>query len=280
MDNKIRLVALDLDGTFLNEKKEITDGNRKAVIDAVKAGVQMIVSTGRPYSGIAVEEFLTMGMEYAITVNGAEIYRLADRKCMYLEGMENARAREIIAALKQFDIRIDFLMDGCGYGEASANDRIKELALPDIMKDYIRETRILVDDMDTFIGEKGVEIPKITLNFYMTEDGIYKDYDEVLHLLQGMDDISFLSGGYHNLEITKKGVTKGKSLQILTEMLGIDMKETMACGDSENDIDIMKAAAVGVAMANASEETKAAADYITLSNEEDGVAHAIYELVL
>ena len=77
---------------------------------------------------------------------------------------------------------------------------------------------------------------KITLNFYMTEDGIYKDYDEVLHLLQGMDDISFLSGGYHNLEITKKGVTKGKSLQILTEMLGIDMKETMACGDSENDI--------------------------------------------
>lgn len=280
MDNKIRLVALDLDGTFLNEKKEITDGNRKAVIEAVKAGVQMIVSTGRPYSGIAVEEFLAMGMEYAITVNGAEIYRLADRKCMYLEGMENARAREIIAALKQFDIRIDFLMDGCGYGEVSANDRIEELGLPDIMKDYIRETRILVDDMDTFIGEKGVEIPKITLNFYMTEDGIYKDYDEVLHLLQGMDDISFLSGGYHNLEITKKGVTKGKSLQILTEMLGIDMKETMACGDSENDIDIMKAAAVGVAMANASEETKAAADYITLSNEEDGVAHAIYELVL
>lgn len=280
MDNKIRLVALDLDGTFLNEKKEITDGNRKAVIEAVKAGVQMIVSTGRPYSGIAVEEFLAMGMEYAITVNGAEIYRLADRKCMYLEGMENARAREIIAALKQFDIRIDFLMDGCGYGEVSANDRIEELGLPDIMKDYIRETRILVDDMDTFIGEKGVEIPKITLNFYMTENGIYKDYDEVLHLLQGMDDISFLSGGYHNLEITKKGVTKGKSLQILTEMLGIDMKETMACGDSENDIDIMKAAAVGVAMANASEETKAAADYITLSNEEDGVAHVIYELVL
>lgn len=280
MGNKIKLVALDLDGTFLNEKKEITEGNRKAIIDAAKVGVRSVISTGRPYSGLAVDEFMEMGMEYAITVNGAEIYRLADRKCLYLEGMENSRAREIIVALKQYDIRIDFLMDGCGYGETSAHERIKELGLPDVMKDYIRETRILVDDMDAFIRDKGVEVPKITLNFYMTEEGIYKDYDEVLKLLQGMEDISFLSGGYHNLEITKKGVTKGKSLRILAEILGIDMNETMACGDSENDIDIMKTAAVGVAMANASEETKAAADYITLSNEEDGVAHVIYELVL
>ena len=66
----------------------------------------------------------------------------------------------------------------------------------------------------------------------------------------------------------------------MAEMLEIDMSETMACGDSENDIDILKAAKIGVAMGNASEETKAAADYITLSNEEDGVAHVIRELIL
>ena len=74
--------------------------------------------------------------------------------------------------------------------------------------------------------------------------------------------------------------SKGYTQRQLAEMLGVDMKETMACGDSENDIDILKAAGIGVAMANASEVTKEAADYVTLSNEEDGVAHAIYELVL
>lgn len=280
MKKDIKLIAVDLDGTFLNERKEITEGNRKAVMKAAAAGVQTVVSTGRPYAGMAVEEFISMGMEYAITVNGAEIYRLKDRKCMYLEGIENVRACEIISALKQLDIRIDFLMDGCGYGERSAHERIEELGLPDVMKDYIRDTRILVDDMQAFILEKGMEIPKITLNFYQLEDGSYKDYDKVVKLLEGMADISFLSGGYHNLEITKLGVNKGKSLRILAEMLGIDIGLTMACGDSENDIDILKAAAVGVAMSNAAEETKAAADYITLSNEEDGVAHVIYELVL
>ena len=206
--NKVKLLALDLDGTFLNEKKEITEGNRNAIIEAKKAGVQPVISTGRPYVALAVQEFLSMGMEYAITMNGAEIYRLADRKCMYLEGMDYVRALEIISALKKLDIRIDFLIDGCGYGEKSASDRIDELGIPDIMKDYIRNTRILVDDMETFIKEKGVEIPKITLNFYFTEDVRCKDYDEVLEVLEGMEDISFLSGGYHNLEITKKALQR------------------------------------------------------------------------
>lgn len=280
MCKKIKLIALDLDGTFLNEKKEITEGNRRAILDASRIGVKSVVSTGRPYSGLDVQEFLEMGMEYAITVNGAEIYRLADRRCMYAEGMENNRAREIISELKKYDIRIDFLMEGCGYGERLAEGRVEELGLPDVMKNYIRKTRILLDDMEAFIKEKNVGISKITLNFYLEEDGTYRDYEKVEKYLETLEDISFLSGGYHNLEITKKGVHKGKSLEVLADMLGIPVSETMACGDSENDIDMIKAAGVGVAMANASEETKEAADYITLSNEEDGVAFAIRELVL
>lgn len=280
MNRNIKLVALDLDGTFLNEKKEVTEGNRKAILEASKVGVQAVVSTGRPYTGFDVEDFLAMGMEYAITVNGAEIYRLADRKCMYEEGMDKLRACEIIDELKKFDIRIDVLVEGSGYGEKAAHSRIDEIGMPEVMRNYIRETRKLVDNLQDFIREKATTVPKITLNFYLTEEGEYKDYEKVVKLLEGMEDISFLSGGYHNLEITKKGVNKGKSLRILAEMLGVDMKETMACGDSENDIDILKAAGIGVAMANASEVTKEAADYVTLSNEEDGVAHAIYELVL
>ena len=88
-----------------------------------------------------------------------------------------------------------------------------------------------------------------------------------------------VSGGYSNLEFTRSGVDKGQGLIHLANHLGIPIEQTMAVGDSENDLEILKAAGTSVAMSNAIDEIKACADLVTLSNEEDGVAHAIYNFI-
>ncbi len=115
----------------------------------------------------------------------------------------------------------------------------------------------------------------MTLNFYPLPDGSFGHRSEVMALLSACPAVTWLSGGYHNLEFTRSGVTKGTGLRFLCEYLKIDMEQTMACGDTQNDMDILKTAGIGVAMGNATPEIREIADYVTLSNEESGVAHAI-----
>ena len=147
------------------------------------------------------------------------------------------------------------------------------------MQAYIQSSRSFVKNLPQFLRDNNLQIQKITMNFYQGEDGTYLDYENVLHMASADERLEVVSGGYHNLEITKKGATKGKGLHILADLLNIPMEQTMACGDTQNDLDIIQAAAIGVAMGNATEEVKQAADFVTLSNEEDGVAYAIRTLV-
>jgi len=122
-------------------------------------------------------------------------------------------------------------------------------------------------------------VEKATLNFALLEDGTLLNRDKTAEILDRYPQIEYLSGGFHNWEFTKKGVNKGSGLKFLAERIGVAVEETMACGDSQNDYSMLKAAKVAVAMGNAKEEIKAIADFITLSNEESGVGHAIEKFV-
>ena len=117
-------------------------------------------------------------------------------------------------------------------------------------------------------------------NFYPLPDGGFLYRNETIRLLSNCPDITFLSGGYNNLEFTKAGTSKGTGLLFLCRHLNISKEETLAIGDTQNDLDIIQTAAVGVAMDNAIPEVKKAADFITLSNEKDGVAHALCHFIL
>ena len=130
-------------------------------------------------------------------------------------------------------------------------------------------------DLAAYIQEKQLSVQKMTLNFYPLSDGTYKDREDVKNYLLSHSEVSSVCGGYHNLEFTKAGVHKGVGLARLAEYLNVAMGDTMAIGDTENDLQILRTAALGVAMGNATKEIKEAADYITLSNEEDGVAAAL-----
>ncbi|MBQ7372300.1 MAG: HAD hydrolase family protein [Blautia sp.] len=152
--------------------------------------------------------------------------------------------------------------------------------MPTSLLRYIRDTRTRVESLPEYLREKKENVQKITLNFYPVGDGTYWDRDWAIELLSGYPEVSFLTGGYHNLEFTKAGVKKGPGLLFLAGHLGIPLEETMAVGDTENDLDILRTAGLGVAMGNAQESVKQTADFITRTNEESGVAYALRRMVL
>lgn len=275
MKKDIKLIALDMDGTLFNQNSRISLPDQQAIRKASDHGAEVVISTGRPYIGLPKELLLDIGIRYAITTNGAAIYRLFDDTCIYANYMQPDEICPLIETLQKKEIHMDAFIDGSCYCLASCESKIGLLCMPESIRAYIRATRTFVDDLAAYIREHRLSVQKMTLNFYRQEDGSFLERSNVIEILASKPDITFLSGGYHNLEFTKKGTSKGMGLKWLCDYLGLSVTQTMACGDTENDIDILKTAAIGVAMGNATEEVKQIADFITLTNEKSGVAYAI-----
>lgn len=275
MSKTIKLVALDMDGTLFNHKSEISEQDKAAIRRITNAGVHVVISTGRPYVGLPVDLLNSIGIHYAITTNAAGIYTIPDRTCLHSDPMDPALICRILTELQKKDIHMDAFIDGNAYSQTSVQKYIDDLIFPDSVKAYIRSTRTITDDLVRLIQGKNLSVEKMTLNFLPQKDGTFRDREAVKDILRGFPEIEFLSGGFANLEFTRKGVNKGNGLRILCDLLGCSLEETMACGDSQNDLSMIQAAGVGVAMGNAADEVKEAADFVTLPNKESGVAYAI-----
>ena len=276
----VRLAALDLDGTLLNHEGQVTPRTRAALQAASDRGVVIVPTTGRPLGNLPPVVAQLPGVRYAITSNGAAVYHLPDRLCIHESAMEPALVCPIIEELQKKSIHMDAFINGDGFSQRSCEGKIDCLDMPTSIKRYIHRTRTFTDDLAAYIRVHNLNVQKMTLNFYPQEDGTFLYRDEVMQILSEHPEITFLSGGYHNLEFTRAGVTKGNGLTLLCSHLGVDIEETLACGDTQNDIDILKTAAIGVAMENALPEVKEIADFVTRSNENSGVAHAIRTFAL
>lgn len=273
------IIALDLDGTLFSRSGEITPYTKQQIRSAVEKGITVVISTGRPYIGLPIKEANELGIQYAITSNGAGIYRIADKTCLYEEGMDAPLAAELFRHLFKRHIYIDAFIHGDAYTQISNVDIIRHCAVPESVKNYILTTRERVDDLAAYLLEHNLTLQKATLNFELETDGVYVDREETKTFLLSRPEIHTVSGGYHNLEFTKAGVTKAKGLRFLCDYLNIPMEHSMVCGDSENDLDILKAAGLAVAMENAEESVKAVCDYVTTSCNEDGVGRAIANFI-
>ena len=274
------LIALDIDGTLINSNHEITPATRQAIHEARKAGAEIILSTGRVYNALPFHLLDGLDFQYAITTNGAAVYKLPDKTCLFENCMALNEFLPILAKLQACDIMIHLYIDGECYHTASKHRVIDQMDVSYKRKEYLHSIGNQVDDLVSFALEKGHPIQKVTLGFYPLPDGTYKHHDELENFLRSNPALSTVCGGDTTLEITKAGVSKGIGLRFLAEHLRIPMEQTIACGDSENDLDMLQTASIGVAMENASHLLKEAADFITCSNDEDGVAHMLHTLVL
>jgi len=275
MKKQIRLIALDLDGTLFNRDRQITPYTREMIKEAVSRGIAVVISTGRPYVGLPLEESAELGIQYAITTNGAAVYEIPGRKCLYEKCMSEDLSYKILQEVLKKHVHLDAFVHGDAITQTSTLEVIRHSSLPESTRNYILTTREQVADLCRYFRVNHLCLQKATINFERESDGTFVDREETKELLLSYPQIQVVSGGYNNLEFTGAGVTKGAGLRFLCEYLNIPVEHTMVCGDSENDKDIMETSGFAVAMGNADPEIKELADYVTTSNEEDGVGAAI-----
>lgn len=273
--SKIKLVAADMDGTLLNRDRKITKYTQKVIKEAIARGVYFVPATGRAVNALPEELKQIEGIRYGIFSNGATIYDLKEKKVLYKNQFPKKRVLELLEWSKQFDIMTSFSLGGQSYARESDMKNIDYYQLDENTKCVVQNSRKLVPNLENLLKEDGQAVEKITLLFRTMEER-----EKVRKGLGIFDDIQFSSSLPKNLEISKKGCNKGKGLSELAKILGINKEETMACGDADNDREMLESAGIAVVMENGLDSMKVIADYITASNQEDGVAKAIEKFVL
>ena len=273
----IKLIATDLDGTFVDDRKQLIAENVQAFKECAEQGIQIVPTTGRTIVGIPEEIRNLPGVRYVITSNGATIADLQSGEIISSRLMSAETVLRImeLARDSEDDIMYDAYVDGVGYTKQEFWDNLLHYVPNPAVLDLVRKTRKPVQDSIEHIRSLGADIEKINL-FFVTEDARVR----MRSVLADIPEVIVSSSLPNNLEINAAGADKGGALFRLAKLLGIRQEETMAFGDGENDISMLRMAGFGVAMENAEEHVKAVANHITVTNNEAGVAVALRKFVL
>jgi len=270
----IKLIAIDLDGTLLDSKKRLSDVNRQALIQCVQKGIWVVPCTGRTVHGIPEEIKGISGIRYAITTNGAVIEDMEEKAVIDTRMLSREKALELLHLVESYYVMYDPYIDRRGITEPRFYEHLSEYGLPPELQEMVVQTRDVHPNIIEFVEKNDKPVEKINLFFPEMEERARLRAE-----LEKRDDILVTSSIPNNLEINAIGATKGEAILRLASHLGLSGKQTMAIGDGENDFSMILKAGIGVAMKNGSKELHAAADYITDTNDENGVASAINRLV-
>ncbi|MDV2933469.1 Cof-type HAD-IIB family hydrolase [Enterococcus faecalis] len=267
----IKLVAIDLDGTLLNSQKEISLRNKQALMAAKQAGVKVVICTGRPLAAIGpyLEELgLQEEGDYSITFNGGLVQKndtgaIIEKTLMPLEAIH-----ELYQLATTLNMPFDVLSDEVVMQLPSAPNypsiysslnkllTFESYKLEELTPNRIYNKVVVAID-EAYLNERIKEIPA---SFY-----------ERFEIIKTRNNL---------LEFMPKGITKAYGISLLAKDLGIRAEEIMTLGDEENDLPMIEYAGLGVAMANAIPLVKEAADVVTDTNDQDGVAKAVEEYIL
>ncbi|ATO27346.1 phosphatase [Bacillus atrophaeus] len=285
----MKLIAIDLDGTLLNSKHQVSSENEKALHQARQEGIEVVVSTGRAHFDVA-SIFEPLGMKtWVISANGAAIHD-PDGGLFHCESIEKKRAYEILSWLEEENYYYEVFTNRAIYtphnGRELLNIELDRLTSANPEADLA----VLRQAAEVQYSQSGFEYIHSYRELFETEEQIdffnilgFSFYKEKLKAgwkkFENETDLTVVSSADHNFEIAGKRATKGQALERLAKKLGIPMNETAAVGDSLNDYSMLKAAGKSVAMGNAREDIKAMADAVTLTNDEHGVAHMISHLL-
>lgn len=265
-----KLLALDLDGTLTNAKKEVSDVNKDAIKKAIASGVQVILASGRPVIGIQkiadVLELDKLG-GYILAYNGGHIIECKSGQTVIQQTIPVEYYHDICECGRMFGVNT------LTYDE---NGVLAESDTAPYVQKEAYNNSISITKIDKL--EEALKEPVVKFMIVGEPEKLNKAYEYMKTLFEGKLSV-FFSEPYF-LEVTPLGIEKATSLEKLLGRLNISDSQLMACGDGLNDISMLKYAGFSVAMENAYEETKRYADYISASNEENGVAQAIQKFIL
>ena len=271
----IKLIGIDIDGTLLTPKKELTSATLEALQAAADHGIHVVIATGRPLSEFRdLVERLPM-MRYTVTCTGCQVIDLQTETDIFRQGMPAAELQRIYRKLKGFDMMFQVFSDDDGtiHNDAWVLENA-HLYSPRVLAKVMQATHIPETDFDGYIDSYTGMTNKIHIFFRTIEER-----DKAWKLVED-EPYAIMASTVNDLELMPQGVDKGLGLKKLAAHLGLDISEVMAIGDSTNDVDMLREAGLGVAMANANSDAKAAADHVlAYSNDEDGVARAVWSVI-
>lgn len=275
LKKNIRMVALDLDGTTFNSAGDISERNIAAIEEAASKGVHVVVSTGRPITSLPDYVRNVKGIEYAITSNGAHVNLMKSGEVVYSDYLDSGAVREIARLKVETGADIEVFIHGQAYVDESYYNDVRDNGCAYRNAEYVLWSRKPVPDVSALMLEHDEEIENV--NFvYQTLEML----EEAKPKVEAMKNATITSSFRNNLEAGGPNTSKKTALLWLMGELGVDPDELMCCGDAPNDIQMAELAGIGVAVANAWGGLKDHADYITESNDDDGVGIAIEKFVL
>lgn len=271
----VKCIALDMDRTTLDKEGRLSMQNKKAIEDAIASGIHVVIASGRAFDTLPRDVLAVPGIEYAITCNGAAMYHVPSGKCLKRFRLPQEAVEAIMKATGKEDVTYEAFIDGIAYACREYIENPVRFGVTPQAAAYVSATRHMREDIVKFIHENRHQLDSMDI---IVKSG--EQMQKIWKMVAECTDKVYITSSVKQLvEIAHRDAGKKSGLAFFTELLGLDREETAAFGDADNDIDMLQYAGVGIAMGNASEGCKRAADLITKHHDEDGLAYGIREFL-
>ena len=266
---KYKLIAMDLDGTLNNDRKVITEKTKAALMAAQKAGIRLALASARPSPGLFKERDILRLQDHngiLMSYNGGRIVDAATGRVLFETSMDLDETKQVLRQLESLPVT-PILDDGVQFYVTDKNG---------FKVDYeCRNNNMVCSEVGNLADFLTFAPIKILMSVEPAElKAVQKKIAEFLP-----ESLTVVQTAAFYLEVIPKVINKGQGIRDICSVLGMDTAEVISFGDAENDIPMLRAAGMGVAMGNAAEPVKQAADMVTLSNNEDGIAAALKQLL-
>lgn len=278
MKMSIKAVLMDMDGTLLGKSQvAVSVANMRAVQAAIEKGVHVIPCTGRVYDMLPPQLLTQTGLRYFVTSHGARAYDSLSGESIYTDLISPEHSAQLMRMLEGKGLYNEVAAAGTIFFEKAVSDNFDMSIVPEHHVWYIRDNcYTAVESPSDYFLANGIGIEK--MNIY----GIPKELQQPIYdLLNSTGYIKHTRpGAGPNLEFSNHTLNKICATDEILSRLGVSYEETMAIGDSSSDLEIIKACGLGIAMGNAPDNIKAAADDVTETNVCNGLARAFEKYVL
>ncbi|MGX7243730.1 Cof-type HAD-IIB family hydrolase [Enterococcus quebecensis] len=277
----IKAIVLDIDGTLLNDEKQLTKETKAALINAQKSGIKVILASGRPTTGMLkyVDE---LEMEryngLIVSYNGAHVLDVGSQKVLFSQPLSIENSKDILEHLKQFEVK-PMIAQGDYMYVNNVYDCMVNLDAPhgslNIIEYESRGGNFQLCEKNDLAAFVDFPLHKILVAGH--PDYLQKNWQNILGPFK--EKVSGVFSAPMYFEFTDQGIDKANALEKTLKPLGIQREHIVSFGDGHNDVSLINYAGIGIAMGNAVDELKNVANKVTASNNDDGIAQALAKLL-
>ncbi|HJA32534.1 MAG TPA: HAD-IIB family hydrolase [Candidatus Eisenbergiella pullicola] len=271
----IRLIAMDLDQTALNREGRLSEHTQRVLEELLERGIQVVPASGRPLAAFPEDVMALKGLQYAIASNGTAIYHLPSNACLARFSLDPQIALDVLELTKGLPVAYEFYIHGKAWASRDYVEHPERYGAFGKTVAYIRATRSPFADAGEFLKRCGRDLD--CMDVVAAEESLKRRLMEIIS--RRCRGVYVTTSDSRLIEISNERAGKHRALACLAAYLRIGAEGIAAFGDADNDAEMLKSAGVGIAMGNATPACREAADYVTRSHEEDGVAWGIREIL-